>query len=75
MEGSGPVYLLRNGSLEQILRCQEMSSLVHRLAVAVLSTRKHFIDTAAVQLGSVRIANTNQQWWRNLTDSQVSASA
>jgi hypothetical protein len=41
----------------------ELSSSVHRSAAAARSTRKHFMDTPAVQFGRVRIANRNQQLW------------
>ena len=55
------------------LCCLEISSLVHRLAVAVRFTRKHFMDSPAVQFGKVGIANTNcsgdttQQRWPGLS--------
>ena len=39
----------------------EIGSSVHRSAVAAQFTRKHFVDTPALQFGRVGIANTNQQ--------------
>ena len=50
------------------LCCLEISSSVHRSAVAARSTHKHFMDTPAVQFGRVRIANMNQQWWHYLAE-------
>jgi len=54
------------------LDCQELSSLVHRSAVAAWSAHKHFEGIPAVQFGSVRIAavvaqpSRNSQAWARL---------
>jgi len=50
------------------LCCQEISSVVHRSAAAAQCTRKHLMDTPAVQFGRVWIANMSQQWWHYLVE-------
>jgi hypothetical protein len=47
------------------VHCQEVSN---RSAAAAPSTRKHFMDTPAVQFGRVTIANMNQQCWYYLAE-------
>jgi hypothetical protein len=39
------------------LCCLEIGSSVHSLAVAVRSTRKHFMDAPAVQFSRVKVAS------------------
>ena len=50
------------------LCCLEISSSVHRSAVAARSTHKHFTDTPAVQFSRIWISNMNQQRWHYLAE-------
>ena len=67
--GSGKERIQRKWTcLERVLwshshlRCLELGSSAHRSAAAAAgSPRKCFMDTPAVQLSSVGMANTNQQ--------------
>jgi hypothetical protein len=48
--------------------CLEISSSIHRLAVAAQYIHKHFMDTPVVHFGRVRIENRNQQWCNYLAE-------
>lgn len=50
------------------LYCLETGSSILRSTAAAWSTHKYFKDISAVQLGRVRITNTNQQQWNYLAE-------
>ena len=60
--------VLWSNSCMSCLCCLEIGNLVPRLVASARSTGKHFMDTPAVQLGRVGIANMNQQRWHCLAE-------